>query len=102
MQLYHIYGQKLVYRLSTLLIPISTAGGMIWSTGRGTVGKLQNSVYVAEKIINLISTGQVLKQIPNLRFILEDGVFIIQDKTGHNADIVNENVQDLCEITDLK
>ena len=52
--------------------------------------------------INLISTGQVLKQIPTLRFILEDGVFIIQDKTGHNADNVYENVQDLCKITDLK
>ena len=68
--------------------PISTAGGMIRSTGRGTVGKLQNSLYVPEMNINLISTGQVLKQIPNLRFILEDGVFIIQDRTGHNADIV--------------
>jgi hypothetical protein len=52
--------------------------------------------------INLISTGQVLKQIPTLRFILEDGVFIIQDKTGRNTDIIYENVQDLCEITDLK
>ena len=52
--------------------------------------------------INLISTGQVLKQIPSLRFILEDGLFIIQDKTGRNADIIYENVQDLCEITDLK
>jgi hypothetical protein len=52
--------------------------------------------------INLISTGQILKQIPTLCFILEDGVFIIQDKTGRNADIVHENVQDLCEITDLK
>jgi hypothetical protein len=50
----------------------------------------------------LISTSQVLKQIPNIRFILEDGVFIIQDKTGRNADIVYENVQDLCKITDLK
>ena len=29
-------------------------------------------------------------------------MFIIQDKTGRNADIVYENVQDLCEITDLK
>ena len=52
--------------------------------------------------INLISTGQVPKQIPYLRFILEAGVFIIQDKTGRNADIVYENVQYLCEITDLK
>ena len=50
----------------------------------------------------MISTGQVLKQIPTLRFILEDGVFIRQEKTGRNADIVYENVQDLCEITDLK
>jgi hypothetical protein len=82
--------------------PISTAGGTIRSTGRGTVDKLQNCLYVPEMNINLISTGQVLKQTPNLRFILEDGVFIIQDKTGRNADIVYENVQDLCEITDLK
>ena len=82
--------------------PISTAGGMIRSTGRGTVGKLQNCLNVPEMNINLVSTGQVLKQIPNLRFILEDGVFIIQYKTGRNADIVYENVQDLCEITDLK
>ena len=82
--------------------PISTAGGTIRSTGRGTVGKLQNRLFVPEMNINLISTGQVLKQIPNLRFILEDGVFIIQDMIGHNADIVYENVQDLCEITDLK
>ena len=52
--------------------------------------------------INLISTGQVLKQIPNLRFILVDGVLLIHDKTGRNADIVYENVQDLCEITNLK
>ena len=52
--------------------------------------------------INLISTGQVLKQVPNLRFILKDGVFIIQDKTGRNADIVYQNVQDLRETTDLK
>ena len=82
--------------------PKSTAGGMIWSTGRGTVGKLQNCLYVSEININLISTGQVLKKIPYLRFIHEDGVFIIQDKTGRNADIVYENVQDFCEITDLK
>ena len=82
--------------------PISTAGGTIRSTGRGTVGKLQNCLYVPEMNINLISSGQVLKQIPNLRFILEDGVFIIQDKTGRNADVVYENIQDLCEITDLK
>jgi hypothetical protein len=75
---------------------------MIWSTGRGTVGKLQHCLYVPAMSINLISTGQVLKQIPNLRFILEDGVFIIQVKTGRNADIVCENAQDLCEITDLK
>ena len=52
--------------------------------------------------INLISTSQVLKQIPNIRFILDDGIFIIQDKTGRNADIVYENVQDLCKNTDLK
>ena len=84
------------------LSPISTAGGTIRSTGRGTVGKLQNCLYVPEMNINLIPTGQVLKQIPNLRFILEDGVFINRDKTGRNADIVYENVQDLCEITDLK
>jgi hypothetical protein len=57
---------------------------------------------LANSNINLISTGQVLKQIPNLRFILKYGVFVIQDKTGRNADIVYENVQDLCEITDLK
>jgi hypothetical protein len=82
--------------------PISTAGGMIRSTDRGTVGKLQSCLYVSEININLISTGQVLKQIPTPRFILEDSVFIIQDKTGRNADIVYENVQDLCEITDLK
>ena len=52
--------------------------------------------------INLISTSQVLKQIPNIRFILEDGVFNIQDNTDRNADIAYENVQDFCEITDLK
>jgi hypothetical protein len=82
--------------------PISTAGRMIRSTGRGIVRKLQNCLYVPEMNINLISTGQVLKQIPNLRFILEDGVFIMQDKTGRNADIEYKNVQNLCEITDLK
>ena len=81
--------------------PISTAGGTIRSTGRGTVGKLQNCLYVPEMNINLISTGQVLKQIPNLRFILEDGVFIIQDKTGRNADMVYENVQDLYQTQKL-
>jgi hypothetical protein len=81
---------------------ISTVGGMIQSTGRGTVGKFYNCLCVPEININLIPTGQVLKQIPDLHFILEDGVFIIQDKTGNNADIVHENVQDLCEITDFK
>ena len=73
---------------------------MIRSTGRGTYGKIQNCLHVPEINNNLISTGQVLKQIPNLRFILKDGVFIIQDKTGRNADLVYENVQDLCEISD--
>ena len=29
-------------------------------------------------------------------------MFIFQDNTGRNADIVYENVQELCEITDLK
>ena len=82
--------------------PISTAEGMIRSTGSGTDGKLQICLYVPEMYVNLISTGQALKQIPNLRFILEDGVLITQDKTGRNADIDYENVQDLCEITDLK
>ena len=42
--------------------------------------------------VNLISTGQVLKKIPSLRFILEDGIFIVQDKTGRNADLVYEYV----------
>ena len=82
--------------------PISTAGGMIRSTGSGTVLKLQNCLYVPEMNVSLISTGQVMKQIPNLRFILKDGVFLVQEKTGCNADIFYENVQDLCEITDLK
>ena len=77
--------------------PISTTGGTIRSTDRGTVGKLQNCLYVPEMNVNLISTGQVLKQIPSLRFILEDGIFIIQDKTGRNADMVYENVDDLCK-----
>jgi hypothetical protein len=75
---------------------------MIRSTGREAVGKLQNCLYVPEMNINLIFTGQVLKQIPNLRFILEDRVFIFQNKTGCNADRVYENVQDLCETTNLK
>jgi hypothetical protein len=35
-------------------------------------------------------------------FIRLNGVFIIQDKTGRNADIIYENVQVLCEITDFK
>ena len=69
--------------------PISTAGGTIRSTGRGTVGKLQNCLYVPEMNVNLISTGQVLKQIPSLRFILEDGIFI--------ADLVYEYVDDLAK-----
>ena len=47
--------------------PISTAGGMIRSTGRGTVGNLQSCLSVPEMNINLISTGQVLKQIPTIR-----------------------------------
>jgi hypothetical protein len=75
---------------------------MIGSTGRGTVGNPQNCLYVPEMNINLISIGQVLKQIPNLRFVLEDGVLIIQDKTSRNADLVYENAQDLYGITDLK
>ena len=92
----------LYLRTETYSSAITLAGGMIRSTGRGTVGKLQNCLYVPEMNNDLITTGQVLKQMPNRRFILEDGVFIIQDKTGRNADMVNENVQDLCGITDLK
>ena len=82
--------------------PITTAGGPIRSTGRGTVGKLQNCLYVPEMNMNLISTSQVTKQLKHLRFILDDGVCIIQDKTGRNADLVYKNVDDLCEVTDLK
>jgi hypothetical protein len=52
--------------------------------------------------MNLISTSQVTKQLKSLRFILNDGVCIIQDKTGRYADLVYENVDDLCEVTDLK
>jgi hypothetical protein len=75
---------------------------MIRSTGRGTVGKLQNCLYDPKMNINLISTCQILKQTPKQFFILEDGVLIIQDKTGCNTDIISENVHELCEITDLK
>ena len=72
------------------------------STGRGTVGKLQNCLYVPEMNMNLISASQVIKQLKNLRFILDDGVCIIKDNTEQNADLVYENVNDLCEVTDLK
>jgi hypothetical protein len=84
MQLYHIYGQVFATDYQPYSFPISTAGRMIRSTGRGTVGKLQNCMYVPEINIKFIFTGQVLKQIPNLRFILGDRIIIIQDKTGSN------------------
>ena len=53
--------------------PISTAGGTIKSTGRGTVGKLQNCLYVPEMNINLISTVQVLKQYRTYALYLKMG-----------------------------
>ena len=40
-----------------------------------------------------------MKQMPSLRFILEDGIFIVQDKTGWNADLVYDYIDDLCEIS---
>jgi hypothetical protein len=83
-------------------VSIKTAGGVIQSTGRGTVGILQNCLYVPELNMNLISTSHATKADNSLSFVLEVGVCKIRDLLNRRPEYVYENVEDLCEVTDLK
>ena len=59
---------------------IQTAGGVIYSTGRGTVGNLQNCLHVPELNVNLISTSHACKSDNSLSFVIELGVLKIRDR----------------------
>ena len=50
---------------------IQTTGGVIHSTGRGTVGNLQNCLHVPELNVNLISTSHACKSDNSLFFVIE-------------------------------
>ena len=47
-------------------VPIQTAGGTISSTGRGTVGHLQNCLHVPDLNMNLLSTRHVTQYIDDI------------------------------------
>jgi hypothetical protein len=59
---------------------IQTGGGVIYSTGWGTVGNLQNCLHVPELNENLISTGHVCKFDNSLSFVIELGVLKIRNR----------------------
>ena len=67
---------------------IKTAGGTIYSEGRGTVGKLQNCLYVPSMDVNLISSGHAVEHIPNLEIAQRAGLCIIRNLQNRNADKV--------------
>ena len=67
---------------------VKTAGGTIYSEGRGTVGKLQNCLYVPSMDFNLISLGQAVEHIPNLVIAQREGLIIIRGLQERNADKV--------------
>ena len=81
---------------------IQTASGVIHSTGRGTVGNLQNCLYVSELNVNLISTSHACKSDNSLSFVNELGVLKIRDRLNRRPEYIYENVDDLCEVSDLR
>ena len=81
---------------------IQTAGGVIRSTGRGTVGNLQNGLYVPQLNVNLISTSHACKSDNSLSFVIELGVLEIRDRLNKRPEYIYENVNDLCEVSDLR
>ena len=52
--------------------------------------------------MNLISTSHATKADNSLSFVLEVGVCKIRDLLNRRPEYVYENVEDLCEVTDLK
>ena len=80
---------------------IKTAGGTIYSEGRGTVGKLQNCLYLPSMDVNLISSGHAVEHIPNLEIAQQAGPCITRDLQNRNADKVFRTEDRLCEVEDL-
>ena len=81
---------------------IQTAGGVIYSTGRSTVGNLQNCLHVPELNVNLISKSHACKSDNSLSFVIKLGVLKIRDKLNRRPEYIYENVDDLCEVSDLR
>jgi hypothetical protein len=58
---------------------IQTAGGVVYSTGRGTVGNLQNCLHILELDLNLMSTSHACKSDNSLSFVIHLGDLKIRD-----------------------
>ena len=52
--------------------------------------------------MNLISTSHACKSDNSLSFVIELGVLKIRDRLNRRPEYIYDNVDDLCEVTDLR
>ena len=68
-------------------IPIQTAGGTIYSYGRGIVGHLQNCLQAPDLNMNLLSTHHVTQNIDDIGIEFQRHIFVVRhlfDKFPNN------------------
>ena len=59
-------------------VPIQTAGGIIYSYGRGTVGHLQNCLHVPDLNMNLLSTHHVTHYIDDIGIEFQQHICVVR------------------------
>ena len=82
-------------------VPIQTAGGTISSTGRGTVGHLQNCLHVPDLNMNLLSTHHVTQYIDDIGIEFQRHICVVRHLFDKFENIVIPYVDGLVDVQDM-
>ena len=82
-------------------VPIQTAGGTIYSHGRGTVGHLQNCLHVPDLNMNLLSTHHVTQYIDDIGIEFQRNICVIRHLYNKFENITIPYVDGLVDVQDM-
>ena len=82
-------------------VPIQTAGGTIYSYGRGTVGHLQNCLHVPDLNMNLLSTHHVTQYIDDIGIEFQRHICVVRHLFDKFPNIIIPYVDGLVDVQDM-
>ena len=93
--------EELITDMQELVIPIQTAGQVIYSAGIGTIGRFKNCLWVPDLKKNLISVTHVCDQLPGAKVVFSsDKVYVTAPDLA--TSYVGNRVNGLYKVLDLE